>query len=320
MNLLGISTVRRIKLFNTFRLATVLLRVKKKYLRTESEFNIASSFSKYLYNEEIFKNKIGALKKNIDLESANTADKIAERYGYLFSNSIVDENQFSEEELNMQKNVKWKKIKNKYPGFKDFEISTFKFHNGLKIVPNYVLEKIKNKDCIDAGAFNGDSAIIFNKNYNFKGIYSFEPLLENFSLLQKNIKKYEAKDVFPINKGLGDKKETLGIADNGSASFIADDKNLEKIEIITIDEFVSENDLNVGLIKMDIEGFEMNALKGSINTIKKYKPVLLISIYHSGNDFFEIKPFLEKINKDYKFKIAKLNPFHLVFETMLICW
>lgn len=136
-----------------------------------------------------------------------------------------------------------------------------------------------------------------------------------------NIKKYKAKNIFPVNKGTGDINGVLKIKDLDCASYITDEgKNLEKIEIVTIDDFVFKNNLDIGLIKMDIEGYEMKAIRGAFETIKRDRPILLISIYHSGNDFFEIKPFLEKMNLGYNFKIVKLNPFHLTFETMLICW
>jgi hypothetical protein len=61
-------------------------------------------------------------------------------------------------------------------------------------------------------------------------------------------------------------------------------------------------------------------LAGAINTIKKQKPVLLLSIYHNANDFFEIKPLIESWNLGYKFKIRKLSmKEYFLVETMLIC-
>ena len=73
----------------------------------------------------------------------------------------------------------------------------------------------------------------------------------------------------------------------------------------SLDEFVEENNLNVGFIKIDVEGEEQNLLKGAINTIKTQKPIIYISIYHSPNDLFEIKPWIESLNLGYKFKISK---------------
>ena len=47
-------------------------------------------------------------------------------------------------------------------------------------------------------------------------------------------------------------------------------------------------------IKMDVEGSELESLKGSSKTIRKYRPRLAISLYHKPEDVFEIPVFLEK--------------------------
>lgn len=61
----------------------------------------------------------------------------------------------------------------------------------------------------------------------------------------------------------------------------------EKIEVnqITLDEYVDSENIEIGLIKVDIEGAERNFLKGAKKTICEQKPILLISIYHSAEDF-----------------------------------
>ena len=144
------------------------------------------------------------------------------------------------------------------------------------------------------------------------------PLKNNFELLEETIKLNDIKNVVQVNRGLGDKEDFVGMFADGSASFLSD-KRQEKVEVTTIDSFVDKNNLNIGLIKMDLEGYEFKAVKGAASTIKRFKPLLLISIYHNEKDFFEIKPLIEKIVKnEYEFKIRKLNPFHPTQETMLI--
>ena len=92
----------------------------------------------------------------------------------------------------------------------------------------------------------------------------------------------------------------------------------EKIDMVKLDDFVKANNLNVSLIKSDIEGFEQELLRGAENTIKTQKPVLVISIYHSADDFFHIKTMIEKWNLGYKFKIVKSKPDNVLLETVLI--
>ena len=62
-----------------------------------------------------------------------------------------------------------------------------------------------------------------------------------------------------------------------------------------------------------------NCYGGGVNTIITQRPVLLISIYHNIDDFFEIKPWLQNMNLGYSFKIIRpiLN-YSFFNETMLL--
>lgn len=187
------------------------------------------------------------------------------------------------------------------------------------------LQKIKQKDIIDVGGFMGDSAVIF-EDFTDKKIHTFEATKSNFTLLLETLKLNNATRVVPINKGLGSQKQTLSMHTNGACSTLCDDyiafnKELksEEVEIITLDSYVKENNIEVGFIKVDIEGFEQEFLKGAMETIKAQKPAMLISIYHNGADFFEIKPMIESWNLGYSFKIHKPLDFSISTETALYC-
>jgi FkbM family methyltransferase len=181
---------------------------------------------------------------------------------------------------------------------------------------------LKGRSILDAGAYIGDSAIVFAK-YTDKKIYCFEPSKLNLEIMQKTIKLNNLENkIVPINSCLGDKNEKMCLQKDGADGVIVeineDTKDEEIVEQITIDEFVKENNVEVGLIKTDIEGFEPNLLRGAFETIKTQKPILIISIYHNAKDFFEIKPLIESWNLGYKFKVRKYNPYDAVAEMTLI--
>ena len=70
---------------------------------------------------------------------------------------------------------------------------------------------------------------------------------------------------------------------------------------ISIDDFVIRNNINdIGFIKMDIEGAEPIALEGAIETIKKFRPVLAIAIYHSMEDFINIPRWILNLDLGYE--------------------
>ena len=90
-----------------------------------------------------------------------------------------------------------------------------------------------------------------------------------------------------------------------------------------MDNYVKENNLEVGLIKVDIEGFEANFLRGAQETIRNQAPVLLLSIYHNGSDFYNLKPMVEEImkNSQYKYHYNFFQPIykHAIADCLLVC-
>jgi FkbM family methyltransferase len=165
------------------------------------------------------------------------------------------------------------------------------------------------------------SAIVL-QDYTDDKVYSFEPTNKYYDYLRQTIDLNHSNKIIPIKKALGSKEEQTEIYLQGSASSINRKIHTncltEIIETTTLDKFVSENKINVGLIKVDIEGFEQEFLKGAYETIKSQKPTLLISIYHNASDFFDIKPMIESWDLGYKFRIIKPVDGGIRGETLLI--
>ena len=87
----------------------------------------------------------------------------------------------------------------------------------------------------------------------------------------------------------------------GTQVHFADIKGAKKVQSMKIDDFVFNNGLpRLDFIKMDIEGAEIEALKGAMRTIEKYRPKMAIAVYHKLPDFYEIPRLLCGIHKDYR--------------------
>jgi FkbM family methyltransferase len=203
-----------------------------------------------------------------------------------------------------------------------YSLYVYDWHYGLKDLPDTVKTYIKGKDFLDVGAYIGDATIMFLQ-YHPSGIFSYEPVGNICKQLYKTMKINNligTDKVVIVKKGLGDKSDIMNIKiEDSCSSFLntdATDAKTESVEISTID--IECKDRNVGLIKMDIEGFEYFALKGGLNTIKRDKPVLLISLYHTGRDFFEIPPLLKKCVPEYNFRIIDHKPFDAILEKILV--
>ena len=72
--------------------------------------------------------------------------------------------------------------------------------------------------------------------------------------------------------------------------------------MISMDEHLS---IPVTWIKMDIEGFELEALKGAKKTIQKNRPKLAICLYHCAKDIYEIALWLHDVVPEYRFKVGQ---------------
>lgn len=126
-------------------------------------------------------------------------------------------------------------------------------------------------------------AIVFERDFSDKNIYSFEPTKQRYELMLHTLKLNNSFRVIPVNNGLGSQNSTIKIdTDTASSVFTDNYDKLEYIEITTLDSFVKEHNLQVGFIKVNTEGFEMEFLKGAKETICTQKPAMLLSIYHSG--------------------------------------
>ena len=77
---------------------------------------------------------------------------------------------------------------------------------------------------------------------------------------------------------------------------------------VTIDSFVEQENITLDLVKLDIEGAGMNALKGAQRSILKWRPKMAVSLYQRKEDLFEIPEYLLSLLPDYKFSISASNP------------
>lgn len=186
----------------------------------------------------------------------------------------------------------------------NYDIEVLYAHHGLKRASQKILNYIKNKCFIDGGAYIGDSAIILHQ-YNPSKIYSFEMSEIN---CKNYIKTMELNNINPdkyelIRLGISDKKSEMKINDSGKNSTSLNQIGDIVVHTTDIDSYVFEKNLDIGFIKTDLEGFGLPALIGMTKTIQTCRPVLSMAIYHSPEEFFEIKPKLDEITKNLNYSI-----------------
>ena len=155
------------------------------------------------------------------------------------------------------------------------------------------LEKVET--FIDLGAFVGDTAVFATEILkNLKNYFAFELDISNFSKLRNtlNLLKQRKKEVNFVALPVGgfSELECVKLSSVGPSSAI----NSEEGKILGLVANLDSIFINfkVDFVKMDIEGAELEALKGMNRIIKEHKPILAISIYHSNRDLVEIPKYL----------------------------
>jgi FkbM family methyltransferase len=206
---------------------------------------------------------------------------------------------------------------------------------GMSYFPKEKQTILLGRDVIDGGGFVGDSAMVFTE-FQPRNVYMFEPNPDMFPEIKKiitlntNVLGDYVHKITPVQKALGKgqgnmKLYSRGIYDSMAStddrvSFIHRRHKLKEHEVpvVSIDDFVCKNSLNVGLIKLDVEGAESDVIEGAIETIKVHKPLLIIAIYHNPKDFFKIKPKIESLNLGYHFLVRHLSPYQSTGEFCLL--
>lgn len=173
---------------------------------------------------------------------------------------------------------------------------------------DYFIGVHEGDEVIDAGSCWGESSLLFSFLSAPNGrVLSIEFLPSNLDVQKKNLDLNSdlAKRIDIIESPVWSKsKVNLDFQDKGPGTTIISDRIMEKsgnTKTITIDDLVKEKRLpKVDFIKMDIEGAELPALKGAERTIKRYRPNLAISIYHSLDDFLDIPEYINSLNLGYR--------------------
>jgi FkbM family methyltransferase len=162
---------------------------------------------------------------------------------------------------------------------------------------------------IDAGACFGDTALAFAMSVGKEGIvHSFEPMASQRAFYERNRERNPGlADALRIYEyALDEVSDDVVRFSNWSASArLGHDETGAEVRTITIDDFVRRFSLpRVDFIKMDIEGAESRALTGAADTIRRFRPRLAISAYHSLDDLVELASKIAEIERSYRLYLA----------------
>ena len=191
---------------------------------------------------------------------------------------------------------------------------------------NFVKDSVNKGDIvIDIGANIGYYTLMFAKLVGDTGkIYAFEPDPKNFSILEKNIQVNGYNNIILEKKAVSNKlgKSTLYMNENSAGSSMHKPNNVVNqiyVDLITLDNYFEVNTITPDFIKIDIEGYELNALKGMESILQSSDKTKIMIEYNPltkkefNSDPMDNLTFLSELGFKFKDLNSSVQTF-LTFE------
>ncbi len=176
-----------------------------------------------------------------------------------------------------------------------------------------ILRLCKDDIIVDMGAYDGDTVREFTEfTGGCKRIYAIEPDAKNYAKLLKNTA--DIPNIITYNMAAWSRRGTLMFSAKAgkNSSF---EQSGKPIEATDIDGLINGP---VTMLKMDIEGAELEALEGCEQTIKRYAPKLYICAYHRNEDLFALPKKILELNGGYKLYFRH-SPYIPAWESNFYC-
>lgn len=168
---------------------------------------------------------------------------------------------------------------------------------------------------VDCGAYVGDTIerYLFSHLGIFDRIYAFEPDRRNLEaclyrkerLLKEWALDEEKITILPYGVGQESENGYINHMNHGLGSQITmvnESGACDNVQIVALDDYFSKKTTRVSFLKMDIEGYEYDALRGAEEILKCDRPKLAICIYHNAADMYRIMIYLKSLGLGYCFK------------------
>jgi FkbM family methyltransferase len=164
---------------------------------------------------------------------------------------------------------------------------------------------------INCGAYNGDTVMRLNDEYGkVDTVACFEPDLENFELLTRYLcARHDeiAQSVIAFPCGVFSHETQLHFAGGDRINSMISDKGESIIQCVALEHVIPG--FEPTFISMDVEGVELEALKGAETLIKENEPDLAICVYHAPNHIWDIPLYLESLRLGYKFYLRNYTSY-----------
>ena len=177
-----------------------------------------------------------------------------------------------------------------------------------------IIRPVTTETYIDLGAYNGDTIreLMEYTKGKFSAVHAFEPDRKNFRKLAKFADGIQNLNIYNAAAWCIDTSLPFAFKSGRQSAISANSENM--IDALSVDSILKKKPATI--IKMDVEGFEREAIWGSAYTISHYAPKMMVALYHRNEDIFEIPLLVKMLNPKYKLYIRH-QPYIPAWETNL---
>lgn len=187
------------------------------------------------------------------------------------------------------------------------DFSSLPHHKFLTESPKCLPDKFS---VIDAGAYDGDTLKHFlaQSTFNIDKYIALEPDEKNFKKLTDTVRDFATTrtEIIALNRALWseDGQVLFNAQGNTASTIMTDNPRSTKVEALCLNTLFNRFELSHNTcIKLDIEGAELESIRGAEPTITKVKPILMISVYHTPHCLTSVYNLVRSYRADYKFAL-----------------
>jgi FkbM family methyltransferase len=188
---------------------------------------------------------------------------------------------------------------------------------------------------VDAGAFVGDTVerFIWENLGTFRHIHAFEPGLRQFHAMERRVQRlasewaFDPSSVSLVRAGLADAAGRMACTfvndaplRHGLSGILSQPSpaggNDTTAQVLTLDTYLAGSP--VSFLKVDVEGMEMELLRGSEQTIRNCRPKMALCVYHYPSHLYEVAEYVRSLVPEYRFALRQHAP--LFGDFVLYCW
>lgn len=170
---------------------------------------------------------------------------------------------------------------------------------------------------VDAGAFVGDSVerFMWENLGTFRHVYAFEPGLRQFRAMEKRVARLAEEWAFApstvslVNAGLSSSEGEMVctfVDDSPLRHGLAAGQSGQTVPVYSLDQYLGGK--SITFLKADVEGMEMELLRGAEGTIRRHKPKLALCVYHYPSDLYEVAEYVRSLVPEYTFTLRQHAP------------